>query len=184
MNDLELFLSENKCDHVQLGDDIDTFFKLQVLMYADDTAIFANDAKGLQKALDELPRYSKAWKLEVNSSKTKITIFEQSKPKKGSVEFTLNQEKLEIVNNFTYLGILFSFNGCFLEAIKRTTFSLISRCIQLSLPIDIKQDLFDKIITPIAAKLYLVTLMWSIFDLNITCISEGKHYTLMVLVSS
>ena len=71
LNDLEeqlFFLSG-----VQ-GLDVD-MFKIFMLLYADDIIIFANTADELQNSLDMLVSYCKRWKLTINSSKTKVTIF-------------------------------------------------------------------------------------------------------------
>ena len=124
-------------------------------MYADDTVIFANSEAGLQKALDELSEYCKTWKLKVNSSKTKVTIFGKTKYR-GQRVFHFEGEPLEIVHNFKYLGIWFNYNGRFNLGIKhladqgkRAMFSVFSKSCKLDLPVDIQLDLFDKIIIPI-----------------------------------
>ena len=38
-------------------------------LYADDTIVFADSAKGLQKALNSLNQYCEEWKLTVNEKK-------------------------------------------------------------------------------------------------------------------
>ena len=57
------------------NDDIEVFFKLYLLLYADDTVILAESKDELQAALNAMYLYCKSWDLEVNPSKTKITIF-------------------------------------------------------------------------------------------------------------
>ena len=57
------------------NDDIEVYFKLYILLYADGTVIFAESAEELQAALNAMFLYCKSWDLEVNPSKTKITIF-------------------------------------------------------------------------------------------------------------
>jgi hypothetical protein len=44
-------------------------------MYAEDIILLSKSAKGLQKKLDILNTYCKDWCLTVNTSKTKILIF-------------------------------------------------------------------------------------------------------------
>ena len=46
-----------------------------MLLYAEDTDIFAETALDLQHSLNCLKKYSSLWKLNVNRSKTKIVIF-------------------------------------------------------------------------------------------------------------
>ena len=57
------------------SDEIAVFFKLYILLYADDTVIFAESKEELQSALNAIYLYCKSWYLQVNPSKTKITIF-------------------------------------------------------------------------------------------------------------
>ena len=58
--------------------------------------------------------YCKSWDLEVNPSKTKITIFSHRKFQHIYV-FTYNNQVLDIDENFVYLGIMFSYNDRFLK---------------------------------------------------------------------
>ena len=62
------------------NDEIEVYFKLYILLYADDTVILAESAVELQSALNAMFLYCKSWDLEVNPVKTKITIFSNRKP--------------------------------------------------------------------------------------------------------
>ena len=46
------------------------YFKLYILLYADDTVIFAESDKELQAALNAKFLFCKSWNLEVNPAKT------------------------------------------------------------------------------------------------------------------
>ena len=125
-----------------------------VLLYADDTVIIAESAEDLQNALTAYASYCETWKLLVNSSKTKIVIF--SKGRFQNYNFVLNNETLEIVKEFKYLGILFSRSGSFLAAKKHIAaqatgamFCLLKKARSLLLPIDIQIDMFEKTVKPI-----------------------------------
>ena len=48
---------------------------LNILLYADDIALFADRVKRLQELLNTLSEFCKKWGLAVNISKTKIIIF-------------------------------------------------------------------------------------------------------------
>ena len=48
-----------------------------LLMYADDTILIAESAEELQKSIDALEDYCKLWKLQINSQKTKVMIFQK-----------------------------------------------------------------------------------------------------------
>ena len=78
---------------------LDTYLKLYVLLYADDTVILAESPKELQLALDAMDQYCTLWKLKINVSKTKVLIFScgyvRNRP-----EFTFGNVKLEIVRDY------------------------------------------------------------------------------------
>ena len=59
--------------------------------------------------LTDIENYCNTWGLKINTSKTKIMIFE--KGRHTSYDFYLNNVKLEIVSTFKYLGVYFFKNG-------------------------------------------------------------------------
>ena len=126
-----------------------------VLLYADDTIILSNTAAGLQKLLNDLESYCTMWKLRVNGSKTKVVVFGKRKPK-IKPKFLYKNEELELVEEFKYLGVVFSCNAAFKkhkmclkdQAIK-AMFALLSKGRKLKLPVDIMLDLFDKTVLPV-----------------------------------
>ena len=78
VNDLEKYLIENDCEQLSFNDvEIANFLKITVLLYADDTIVFADSAKGLQKALNSLNQYCEEWKLTVNEKKKKLWFLVQ-----------------------------------------------------------------------------------------------------------
>ena len=95
-------------------DVIGTYFKLYVLLYADDTVIFAESAEQLQAALNGLFIYCNTWKLTVNPTKTKIVVFSQSKVK-GNPVFTYNNQIINVEQDFNYFGILLTIKGNFIR---------------------------------------------------------------------
>ena len=105
--------------------------------------------------LNLLHTYCQKWKLEVNAKKTKIVIFSRGLFRKPPT-WTFGDHKLDVVSDYTYLGVIFNYNGGFTKAIqkqiaqaKRASFSLVARIRKLSLPIDIQINLFDTCILPI-----------------------------------
>ena len=56
--------------------------------------------------LDKVHAYSNKWRYRLNASKSKIMIFGAAKPKNLGVNFTLNGQPLEIVQEYTHLGII------------------------------------------------------------------------------
>ena len=78
---------------------------MQMMQY-----FFSKSLVHLQDMLMKLHEYSQTWGLEVNTSKTKIMIFE--KGRLTSTEFYYNNTLLENVENVKYLGVKFYNNGC------------------------------------------------------------------------
>ncbi len=69
VNDL-IELLHKTCDLIDLGN-----VRLNSLMYADDLIVMARSGTGLQKCLNIIHYYCKKWKLDINSNKTKIIVF-------------------------------------------------------------------------------------------------------------
>ena len=108
LNELEIFLSQNqKHKEIELEGDLFAFLKLFVLLYADDTVILAESSADLQSTLDTYASFCKIWKLEINSSKTKVMIF--SNGRVPNYDFTIDGVSIEAVLEYIYLGVLFSF---------------------------------------------------------------------------
>ena len=96
-------------------DDIEVFFKLYILLYADDTIILAESVLSLQRALNSMSEYCKQWNLRVNPEKCKIVIFSRGRARNNPV-FMYNNKSIEVVHEFVYLGVKFSSNGSFKKA--------------------------------------------------------------------
>lgn len=159
MNDLEEYLKENECKPIDLelhsDDRISNYLKMLLILYADDTVIFADNEINLQKALDSLENYCKLWKLSVNCTKTKILIF-CGKKSNYNYPFKLNNHVLEHVFSYKYLGISFNYNGKFNNGIKelkdqgrRAMFSLLQKSNHLQLDISVQIELFNSLVRPI-----------------------------------
>ena len=95
------------------------------------------------------------WKLEVNAQKTKIVIFSKGKTRRAPV-FTFNGSVLEVVSNFSYLGVVFNFNGKFscckrqlYNQAQKTMYAVLRKCRKMDLPIDIQLELFHRTVIPI-----------------------------------
>ena len=99
-----------------LDDEVYVYFQLFILLYADDTVVMSESSNGLQKALNAYSDYCKEWKLTVNIKKSKVVIF--AKGRQARYSFSLNDQTLDIENDYKYLGVLFSRNGSFFSAKK------------------------------------------------------------------
>ena len=91
-------------------------FKLFMLLYADDIILFSETADGLQRGFDILADYCNIWKLKVNVNKTKVMVFRKGGMLPKNLHFYYNNEGIEIVKQFSYLGVVFTPGGSFHEA--------------------------------------------------------------------
>ena len=126
------------------------------ILYSDDTIIMTEKHEDVQQALNADFTYCNLWKLKINIDKTKIIRFSKKKPRYRPQTFWLNNQPVEIVDTYTYLGTVFSYNGKFNNAIdkqilqaQRALFAIKSKKETYNLPVDIMLDLFDKMIMPI-----------------------------------
>ena len=76
-------LESTRSDNIDLFDS--NYINLFMLLYADDAVLFSKSPVHLQEMLNKLHEYSQTWGLQVNTSKTKIMIFEKGRP--TSTEF-------------------------------------------------------------------------------------------------
>ena len=95
------------------------------------------------------------WGLKIDVNKTKVCVFEKRKQIRNC-EFLINGEKIEIVDNFTYLGIKFTYTGNLSFSVKtlseqalKASHSLLSVFDRVHLDIRTKLSLFDSMIVPI-----------------------------------
>ena len=164
INDFENTLREN-CNGVNLltsdlkekllKENICVYLKLFTLLYADDTIVLAESENDLQEALNVVHKYCKDWSLNVNIQKTKIVVFSRGKIRNKPI-ITFNNQQIEVVDDYTYLGTVLNYNNRFSKArqkqisqAQKALFSLRSKSLQLSLPVDIELELFETLVLPI-----------------------------------
>lgn len=137
------------------NEQIVTYLRMYILLFADDTVIFSENKEDLQKALDVFETYCDTWKLTVNITKTKIMIFSGGRMP-GNMHFHFKGNEIEIVNEYKYLGIYLARTASYFKTKKHIAdqanvalFSLLRKIRHLNLPIDLQIDLFNKTIKPI-----------------------------------
>ena len=147
INDLPKYLERAECDPVELYHK-----KVGILMYADDMLLLSKSESGLKRALSVLSVYCKKWQLVVNVNKTKIIVF--NKVRYNVKSFPYNYECIDVVKNYTYLGVNICNTGSFKKASKdlyssalRAYFS--TRSIGELLKPNISVKLFDTMVKPI-----------------------------------
>ena len=75
-------------------------------------SLVAESAEMLQKLLDELFIRTEDYGLKVNVQKIKVIVFRPSWQMRDE-QFYYNGNRVEIVNTFSYLGLLLNYNGKF-----------------------------------------------------------------------
>ena len=108
IDDLELFLQDDVNSGLTLDD-----ITIILMLFADDMVIFGKSPQELQNSLNLLHTYCLKWGLEVNTAKTKIMVFRKRGPLSNDEQWSYDNNKLEIVDNFNYLGTVFNYTGTF-----------------------------------------------------------------------
>ena len=91
------------------------FLYLFLLLYADDTIVLAECPEDLQRALDMLKIYCEFCALDKNVRKTKVIIFSRGKIRKMP-KLKFNEEIVDVVWDYRYLGVKFNYNSKFKKA--------------------------------------------------------------------
>ena len=166
MNEIPFILDKPNTDPIELPDGS----HLNCLLYADDLVLISHSASGLQNALTQLSQFCTNWMLNINPKKTKVMIFEK-KCRKSTIEkykFFISSNIIDIVNNYTYLGVNFSSNGNFsnhkIKAKEKTRRSIFAtRCyLDFSLlSIYTCTKIFDSLFAPI---LLYGSEVWGAYD--------------------
>jgi hypothetical protein len=125
------------------------------LLYADNIILVSESKEGLQHGLNVLSKFGSSWKLEVNTNKSKIMIF-NSNGKSFLNHFKLdNEEYLETVKSYCYLGVTVIYTGNLSQTSKnlmekgRKAWFKIKKTITLSNPCNLLEKLFDSLVVPI-----------------------------------
>ena len=149
--------------------DLDTLFKMSVLMYADDTLLLSDSANGLQAALNATSEYCHRWGLVVNPAKSKVMVFSRGKIR-NPPRLYLEGTELAVSPEFTYLGVCMNYNSSLKKAISqqvqhadRALYALRAKMWCLELPFDIRMHLFSHVISPI---LLYGSEVWAFEDLR------------------
>ena len=99
--------------------------QIKYLLYADDVIIFnagtdLNDMQNkLQRSLDNLETWCKKNSLIINETKTKVMIFSKKRDNEANqyefpnLTLLVNNNKLEVVKTFKYLGVIFDYHLSF-----------------------------------------------------------------------
>lgn len=124
------------------------------LLYADDIVLLANTQDGLQSYLNVLDKFCSTWKLEINTDKSKVVVF-NSNGKRYMSTFQCAGRTLETVTSYCYLGVTFKYTGSLnntssllMEKAKKAFFK-IKKTVGLDNPCRLLEKLFDNLIAPV-----------------------------------
>ena len=110
---MKSYFDSNGIPSLKLNDPIfGTLFKIQLLLYAADTVLLADNQTNLQNALNCLVEYCDDWKLDVNTEKIYIVIPSKRKARNPYV-FYSNGCIVKTVDSCKYLRTIFNYNGSF-----------------------------------------------------------------------
>ena len=90
--------------------------ELNNLSYADDLVLISRSRYGLENCLKTLESFTAKWLIDVNMKKTKIIVFQQSGRRPKNLFFSFKGNEIEIVQEYTYLGIKITASGSFTVA--------------------------------------------------------------------
>ena len=145
IEDIESFLQQDNTTGLTINE-----ICLVILLFADDMVICGDSVEDLQSRLNSLREYCEKWGLEVNTAKTKVVVFRKRGPVKRNEHFIYNDEQLEIVDDFNYLGITLNYTGTFALNIKclkgkalRAMHTLLNNIKRYNIRPDISLQLFD-----------------------------------------
>ncbi len=124
-------------------------------MYADDTITLRDSERGMKQALVALSTYCNEWKLKLNGNKTTVVIFSRGTFDLSKYDFKFGCKKIEVVEDYKYLGLTFNYNGRFRkgelelkEQATRAMSSLVEKC-RNDLPVDMQMELFNTMVLPV-----------------------------------
>ena len=125
------------------------------LLYADDLILLSTSATGLQSKIDILDKYCQEWCLEVNTSKTKVLIFNKA-GRHINERFVFRDKTIDCVSNYKYLELYFSASGSFSlaenELCKKASkayYKLYKEVLSNNPDVGISIHLFDHTVVPI-----------------------------------
>jgi hypothetical protein len=154
-----LFINEFALEIIANGKHGVTFdlIELFVLLFADDIMLLSVTVVGLQKQLNNLYAAASRLQLKVNMDKTNIIVFRKGGYLSSKERWTYGNERVIVVNAYTYLGIYFStrlsFN-CACQDIanraKKAVIAILQICYKLDCSsFSVFSRLFDSQVQPI-----------------------------------
>ena len=105
--------------------------ELSILLFADDLTLVASTVVGLQNQLNRLSEGCKQLGLTVNLDKSKILVFTKGGYLSSKEKWHLDNHKIEVVNNYKYLGLTFSTRKSFAAALEESSVKAKKKTIEI-----------------------------------------------------
>lgn len=112
LSDFEEYFKNNNSLGIDLCDDQ----SVNAIFFADDLVLLASSRARLRKQIRTLEKYCRENQLTVNQDKSKIMVFRRGGRLSGNCLFYFEETPIEVVSEFTYLGVTFTTSGCFGKA--------------------------------------------------------------------
>jgi len=151
VNDMSSYLQTDSLDYLSIDE-----LQIYILLFADDTVLFSYTKPGLQILLHKLHTYCNEWGITVNTDKTICMVFKKCNRVEQFDMFYNNNNRLTVVQKFTYLVVTLSSNGLFYQAQKalanqslKSLFALNSIFDTVALETTDKIKRFDSLVAPI-----------------------------------
>ena len=90
---------------VQLTPDV---VQILIMLFADDVLLTSYCVAGVQRQIDVLKHFAHNFSMTVNMSKTKIIVFRKGGFLAATEVWRYDDEEVEVVNCYKYLGLYFS----------------------------------------------------------------------------
>ena len=104
INDLASEVKSSGVGLLLSNDNNDEYALLNILLYADDIVLFANDEEELQLLLNIVEIWCEKWRLEVNLSKTNILHIRAKRKPQSRFVFIFNRNPVSYCQYYKYLG--------------------------------------------------------------------------------
>ena len=128
------------------------------LLWADDLLILSRSQVGLQNAMNKTKLFYDGLGLEINQTKTKVMVFNKTGKKLSNLNFFIDNNQVEVVDTYQYLGIKLKPSGSIqfatselFDKANRAWFSISNVLYKYKrLPVSRAFQLFDSLIKPVA----------------------------------
>ena len=168
INQVATYINVNGKHGIQL---MPGLLELFLLLFADDIVLLSLTANGLQKQIDLLCKICRDLCLNINTDKTKVMVFRKGGFLGKHEKWNLEGNKLEVVNQYNYLGFLFTTKMSFVKGTsllvgkgKKACFGCIKSLCQL--PGMTKECYFHMFDTQVQSILLYAAEIWGISRLE------------------